>query len=262
MQQKELVVEQFGRAAHAYATSDVHARGDSLALLVEMAAPAATWHALDVGTGAGHTAIAMAPRVAHVVATDLTPAMLAETARLAAERALSNVEIRDADAEALPFPDGAFDLVTCRLAFHHFPQPDTAVREFARVLRPGGTLAFADNIAVEDTGGALFYNAYERLRDPSHHEVLPLSRLIALFETMGLHVEATRSFTKEFLFEPWADRMHVSAADKATLVGMLRACPASARPLLAPRFDESGAAHFSLWESVIVARRLPAPPVA
>ena len=114
--------------------------------------------------------------------------MLAETARLAKERALSNVEIRDADAEALPFPDDAFDLVTCRLAFHHFPHPDTAVHEFARVLRPGGVLGFADNIAVEDATGAAFYNEYERLRDPSHHEVLPLSpNGLAILRQLALH---------------------------------------------------------------------------
>jgi ubiquinone/menaquinone biosynthesis C-methylase UbiE len=255
MEQKERVVEQFGRVARAYATSDVHARGDSLGLLVEMVSPRPTWHALDVGTGAGHTAIAVAAHVAHVVATDLTPAMLAETARLAVERGLSNVEIRDADAEALPFTDEMFDLVTCRLAFHHFPHPETAVREFARVLRPGGVLGFADNITVEDPDGARFYNAYERLRDPSHHEVPPLSRLIALFETTGLRVEATRSFPKELAFEPWADRMRVSDADKGTLLDMLRACPPAARPLLAPRFDDDGTAYFTLWESVVIARR-------
>ena len=251
---KDLVRSQFGRAAAAYATSDVHARGDSLGLLLDLVQPAATWTALDVATGAGHTALAMATRVAHVVATDLTAEMLAEAARLAHERGLANLETRTADAEALPFPDASFDLVTCRLAFHHFTRPETSVREFARVLKPDGVLGFADNIAVEDPTGAAAYNAYEKLRDPSHHEVLPLSRLIALFERAGLHVEATRSFAKEFAFEPWADRMHVSAPDKARLLDMLRTLPASARPLLAPRFD-GGTAYFSLWEAVIVARR-------
>ena len=196
----------------------------------------------------------MAGRVAHVVATDLTTEMLAETAKLARERGLANVETRTADAEMLPFPDATFQLVTCRLAFHHFTRPEVAVREFARVLAPGGVLGFADNIAVEDADGAAAYNAYEKLRDPSHHEVLPLSQLIAMFERTGLHVEATRSFAKEFSFEPWADRMHVSAPDKARLLQMLRDLPAAARPLLAPRFAD-GTAYFSLWESVIVARR-------
>ena len=256
MDAKDRVREQFGRAAAAYATSDVHARGDSLTMLVDLIQPAADWQALDVATGAGHTALAMAGRVAHVVATDLTSEMLAETAKLARERGLANVETRTADAEALPFPDASFQLVTCRLAFHHFTRPDVAVREFARVLASGGVLGFADNIAVEDAQGAAAYNAYEKLRDPSHHEVLPLSRLIAMLEREHLHVEATRSFSKEFSFEPWADRMHVSAPDKSRLLGMLRNLPASARPLLAPRFAD-GTAYFALWEAVIVARRLP-----
>ena len=254
MDAKDLVRAQFGRSAAAYASSDVHARGDSLAILVDLVRPEPTWRALDVATGAGHTALAFAPHVAQVVATDLTPEMLAEAARLAAERGLANLETRASDAERLPFPDATFDLLTCRLAFHHFSHPDTAIAEFARVLKAGGTLGFADNIAVEDAAGAAFYNEYERIRDPSHHEVLPLSALIARFERAGLHVEATRSFSKEFAFEPWADRMHVSGADKARLTDMLRHTPAGAVPLLAPRFAY-GTAYFSLWEAVIVARR-------
>jgi len=254
MDAKERVRAQFGRAAAAYATSDVHAHGDSLGLLLSLVAPEPAWVALDVATGAGHTALAMAPHVARVIATDLTPEMLAQTATLAQERGLVNVETRPGDAEALPFPDASFDLVTCRLAFHHFPHPDAAMREFARVLRPGGTLGFADNIAVEDADGAAFYNAYETLRDPSHHEVLPLSHLIALVERAGLHVVATRSFAKEFEFEPWADRMHCTPAVKRQLVEMLERVPAGARPLLAPRFAD-GLAYFSLWETALVARR-------
>jgi len=254
MDAKELVRAQFGRSAAAYASSDVHARGDSLAILVDLVQPEPTWRVLDVATGAGHTALAFAPHVASVIATDLTPEMLGQTARLAAERGLANLETRPGDAERLPFPDASFDLVTCRLAFHHFPRPEQAIGEFARVLRPGGTLGFADNIAVEDAAGAAFYNEYERIRDPSHHEVLPLSGLVARFERVGLHVEATRSFAKEFEFEPWADRMHVSDADKARLTNMLRTAPAAAVPLLAPRFAD-GTAYFSLWEAVIVARR-------
>jgi ubiquinone/menaquinone biosynthesis C-methylase UbiE len=254
MDAKDLVRRQFGRSAAAYATSDIHARGDSPGILLELVRPAPDWQVLDVATGAGHTALAMAPHVAHVIATDLTPEMLAETTRLAAERGLTNVETRTADAEALPFADATFDLVTCRLAFHHFTRPERAVHEIARVLKPAGTLGFADNIAVEDAEGAAAYNAYEKLRDPSHHEVLPLSRLIALFETHGLHVEATRSFSKESEFREWADRMRVGDGDKARLLEMLRTLPASARPLLAPRFAD-GTAYFSLWEAVIVARR-------
>ena len=62
-------------------TSTVHAQGESLARLVELTNPQPTWIVLDVSTGAGHTALAFAPHVAHVVATDLTPQMI-EAARM------------------------------------------------------------------------------------------------------------------------------------------------------------------------------------
>jgi ubiquinone/menaquinone biosynthesis C-methylase UbiE len=245
---------QFGVSADAYATSSIHARGESLALLVELVEPASDWQVLDVGAGAGHTALAFAPHVAHVVATDLTRQMLAKTAELAAERGLTNVETKIADAESLPFDDGSFDLVTCRLAFHHFPDSRQAVSEFARVLKPGGVLGFTDNIVVPDKKAAGYYNAYEKLRDPSHHWVYPLARLQAMFEEAGLKVTTTHQLSKEFEFHAWADRQHVSEEAKEKLLAMMRDIPESLEPLFAPRWAD-GTMYFSLWEAVIVAHK-------
>jgi ubiquinone/menaquinone biosynthesis C-methylase UbiE len=244
---------QFGSASDAYATSDIHARGESLALLVELVRPQADWQVLDVAAGAGHTALTFAPYVARVVATDLTEQMLAKTAELAAQRGLANVETRPADAEALPFEAGSFDLVTCRLAFHHFPNPRQAIAEFVRVLKPGGTLGFTDNIVVPDKQAAGYYNAYEKLRDPSHNWVYPLVRLQAMFEEAGLVVETTRELSKEFEFHEWADRQHVSAANKEKLLEMMRRIPEALQPLFAPRWADN-TMYFSLWEVVTVAR--------
>ena len=98
---KRLVQQQFGAASEAYATSGVHARGESLELLVKLIRPQKHWCALDVGTGAGHTALSMAPHVAHVVASDLTPEMLARTAELASKQGISNLETLLTDAESL-----------------------------------------------------------------------------------------------------------------------------------------------------------------
>ncbi len=250
---KARVQAQFGASSDAYATSDIHARGESLALLIELVQPQADWAALDVATGAGHTALAFAPHVAKVVATDLTPAMLEKTAELAAGRRLANLETRPADAETLPFEAGTFDLVTCRLAFHHFPNPRQALAEFARVLKPGGVLGLTDNIVVPDKQAAGYYNAYEKLRDPSHNWVYPLVRLRAMLEEAGFEVAATRELTKEFEFHAWADRQHVSKANKAKLLEMMRNIPEALRPLFAPRWaDET--MYFSLWEAVIVGR--------
>jgi ubiquinone/menaquinone biosynthesis C-methylase UbiE len=245
---------QFGASADAYATSSIHARGESLALLVELVAPGSDWQALDVGTGAGHTALAFAPHVARVIATDLTEEMLAKTAELAAERGLINVETEAADAESLPFDDDSFDLVTCRLAFHHFPNSRRAISEFARVLKPGGVLGFTDNVVVPDKGAAGYYNAYEELRDPSHHWVYPLARLRAMFEEAGLSVMAIHQLSKEFEFHAWADRQRASEKVKEKLLDMMRNIPEALEPLFAPRWAD-GTMYFSLWEAVIVAER-------
>ena len=113
---KKKVQEQFGTHAVAYATSKVHAKGASLARLVELTQPRSDWHVLDVATAAGHTAFAFAPHVAQVVATDLTLQMLTLARGIAQERTMTNVRFGVADAEALPFDDDAFDLVTCRIA--------------------------------------------------------------------------------------------------------------------------------------------------
>jgi ubiquinone/menaquinone biosynthesis C-methylase UbiE len=242
---------QFGPAADAYAASDIHARGESLALLVELTRPQHDWHVLDVAAGAGHTALAFAPHVARVVAADLTEPMLAKAAELAAARGLGNQEIRLADAEALPFEDASFDLVTCRLAMHHFPQPRQALAEFARVLKPGGRLGLTDNVTVPDRQAAGYYNAVEKLRDPSHHWVYPLVRLQAMVEEAGFQVEVARQLSKELEFHDWADRQGASDEVKAKLLDMMRAVPEALQPLFRPRWTED-TLYFSLWEAVII----------
>lgn len=249
----ELARRQFGRAAHDYATSEVHARGESLGILVDgLTAYGRRSRALDVATGAGHTALALAPHVDEVVATDVTDEMLATAARLAAERGLTNVSTLRAAAEALPFPDGSFKIVTCRIALHHFSDPALAAREMARVLAPGGRLGFTDNVTVADPEGARRYNEFEKLRDPSHREVLTESALAELFTRAGLVVTDVRRLSKEFEFHAWADRQRVSADDKARLLEMMRDMPASAIELFQPRWSDD-TLFFSLWELVIIA---------
>ncbi len=147
--EKTLVEKQFGAAAADYAASAVHARGPSLARVVDLVAPQAHWRALDVATGAGHTALAFAPHVAHVIASDVTKEMLTEAGKLAGARNLTNVETAHGDAGSLPFAEESFDLVTCRLAAHHFPDPAAFVGEAWRVLKPGGTLALIDNVSPD-----------------------------------------------------------------------------------------------------------------
>ena len=254
MTNRDRVQQQFGQAADEYATSDVHARGESLDVLLQLTEPQPDWQMLDVATGAGHTAIAFAPHVATAIASDLTDAMLRKAHELASQREITNIETRHADAEDLPFADSTFDLVTCRLAFHHFPQPATVLAEFARVLKPTGILGFTDNITVDDAEAADYYNEFERLRDPSHHRVHALSQLQALLGDAGFRIRQSRVLTKEFEFHQWADRQRVGDKDKQRLLKMMAEIPSALRPLFQPRPGDN-TIYFSLWEAVIVASR-------
>jgi ubiquinone/menaquinone biosynthesis C-methylase UbiE len=172
---------------------------------------------------------------------------------LTTERGVSLTTVM-ADAEALPFADQSFDLVTCRLAAHHFSDADRALAEFARVLKPGGWLGFTDNVTVCGTDAAAAYNDYESLRDPSHVRVLSEPALPAQIEGAGFTVQQSLRLTKEFEFHRWADRQQVNDADKSTLLQMMRDIPAELQQLFWPRWT-GDTLYFSLWELVVVAQR-------
>jgi ubiquinone/menaquinone biosynthesis C-methylase UbiE len=261
---KSLVQQQFGTHAAAYATSSVHAKGASLGRLVELVQPQRHWQMLDIATGAGHTAAAFAPHVERVIATDITAEMLAEARKLAAAKGFANMEVAAADAEALPFEDERFDLVACRIAAHHFPDVQLFVREVKRVLKPGGTFALVDNIAPDagSTPGfgdadlrdaALTYNAFEKLRDPSHGRCLSLTEWSVIIADAGLDLEHSERLPKDMEFAPWAERMAVDAAAVARLGAMLTEGSPALQAFLKPRL-EAGRLWFTLDEAILIAR--------
>ena len=143
---KKVIRTQFGDQAKAYVNSTTHARGASLSRLVGLVMPQTSWQALDIATGAGHTAFAFAPYVKSVRATDITPQMLKQAGELARKQGHHNVIIEYADADNLPYENNAFDLVTSRIAPHHFENLNLFIRESVRVLKPGGLFAVVDNI--------------------------------------------------------------------------------------------------------------------
>ena len=141
---KTLVQEQFGKTAASYLTSTPHALGKSLERLVALTSPQKTWRALDVATGGGHVAYTFAPHVERMWATDITQEMLDMVKGEAQKRGLANVRTAYAKAEALPFEDASFDLVTCRIAPHHFefdrrvPRRGAPRAQAERPVRGGG----------------------------------------------------------------------------------------------------------------------------
>ncbi|MGI9382517.1 MAG: class I SAM-dependent methyltransferase [Methyloligellaceae bacterium] len=262
---KTLVKSQFGRSAQNYAVSPVHAKGASLARMVELAAPEADWQVLDIATGAGHTALAFAPHVARVVATDITAEMLEVAANLARERDLANVAFEEADAEALKFPDASFDLVTCRIAPHHFGHVDRFVAEAHRVLRPGGLFILVDNIAPDRhttegfadealSAAASDYNRFEKIRDPGHARALALGEWLELLAAAGFEVPNVEILGKDMEFEPWADRIHADAEAKAELRRIADEASPALQAFLRPR-QEDGALWMTWAEGLLVGRK-------
>jgi len=246
---------QFGANATNYATSEVHAKGASLQRLVELVQPQAGWDALDIATAAGHTALAFAPHVRSVVASDLTPEMVELAATRATDVGLENVTAQLADAEDLPFDDDSFDLVTSRIAPHHFPNPPTFVAEVARVLRPGGVFGLVDNIVPNDASTAATYNAWEKRRDPSHARALSMGEWRSLIEAAGLTVAHEETLRKQMSFADWVNNMSVPEGDRPGLLRDLLEGNDGLRAFLRPAGTTEADATFVLSEGIIVAHR-------
>jgi ubiquinone/menaquinone biosynthesis C-methylase UbiE len=228
MQNRSLSQERFGQLAESYVTSQSHAKGYDLDRLVEIASPQADWLVLDVATGGGHTALKFAPHVCKVVATDLTPRMLAAAEKFIRDQGMTNVVFEPADAEALPFGDDAFELVTCRIAPHHFPDCARFIGEGRRVLKPGGLLLVQDHLLPEDQAAARYIDAFERLRDPSHNRAFNHSEWQRMFVQADLRVEHTEEITKRHLLIPWAERQGCSEDTVKQLTQVLSEAPSVA----------------------------------
>ena len=255
---KQLVQARFGPNAAEYAVSTNHAKGNSLARLVELARPQAHWHVLDVATGAGHTALALAPHVAEVVASDLTPQMLDAASQLACERGVTNLRTQLADAEALPFEASSFDLVTSRIAPHHFANIPQFLAEVARVLKPGGRLIIVDNIAPEDAAADL--DAFEQMRDPSHVHCLSPREWAQGMVGAGLALLHGETMAKVRPFNVWASHQHTPSVLMYELANYLRQTSAPAKAFLAPVFNPDGSgALFTLTEGIFVAQKGSGP---
>jgi SAM-dependent methyltransferase len=186
----------FGQRAALYATSAAHKDRAVLARVVELARPWPDALALDVATGTGHTAFALAPHVRQVIAIDVTPEMLAQGERLKDEGGMTNVQFRIADAHDLPFDDATFDIVTCRRAAHHFADIARTLREMKRVLKGYGRLVIDDRSVPEDDFVDATMNRLDWLHDESHVREYRASEWESMLREAGFEVGVVEPYTK------------------------------------------------------------------
>ncbi len=202
-----LVDKQFGAQAGAYLNSDVHSQGPDLAALAALVAGKREARVLDLGCGGGHVSFAVAKEVREVVAYDLSSEMLAVVAKAARERGLANLATQQGVAEKLPFAEASFDYVFSRWSAHHWRDLDLALREAARVLKPGGVAAFIDTVAPALPLLDTFLQSVELLRDPSHVRDYSRAEWLALIGRAGLNAGSASERRVRLDMKSWLERM-------------------------------------------------------
>jgi len=242
---------QFSRQAEAYAASPSHARGADLDIVVDFAAPGPADLCLDIACGPGHTAFRLAARARQVFAADIAPGMLAAARRLAAERGLDNLAVLSADAGALPFADDSLDLVTCRIAPHHFRDVPRFLRETAHILKPQGRFVLEDSLAPDDAALAAFLHALERRRDPTHVRSLTRDEWLRGLAAAGLAVTRETVYRKRHDFDLWLRRTGLGETEVAAIGEAVRKAPPAVHDAL---FEMRDAQIVALHDCKIILR--------
>jgi len=250
------VQSQFGASAADYVTSAGHAGGRDLETLLGWGRGLRPRRVLDVATGGGHTALAFASIAARVVACDLTEPMLhAARAFITGRRPSSPVSFVAGNVEALPFSEGAFDVVTCRIAAHHFADPASAMRQVARVLAPGGSLLLQDILGSDDSAANAFITEVERRRDPSHVKSYRRAEWNALLRGAGLTIIDSTTVAKVRRWDEWTARMRMTTEARRDLERFVRSVPDGVRAAFAFTLSADGVESFTDHQILLRADR-------
>ena len=222
--------DQFARQSARYGKSHILADVTDVEAALEHIALPARARVLDVATGGGHTGLHLASLGHEVTLSDLAQPMLDRVAEAATARGLT-VQLREHPAEALPYAEGSFDLVTCRVAPHHFSAPEKFVCEVVRVLAPGGWFLLIDGTVADDEPEAeAWLHELEKLRDPSHHRFLTPRAWKELCVAAGFAVRWTEIHVKKQPDLRWYfETAATSAENQERVLQLIETAPASAR---------------------------------
>jgi ubiquinone/menaquinone biosynthesis C-methylase UbiE len=246
------VRSRFAPVAANYTRSTFHASSERLQEVLDLARPKPGDLALDVATGTGNTALALAPYVRRVIGLDLTPEMLDHARRLTAERGIKNADWVLGDVAALPFQDDTFDLYTVRAAPHHFLDVDAFLSEAFRVLKPDRDAAFIDCSPPVPARDVL--HEVEVRRDPSHVKALTLEEWSAHFERAGFEIEVAARRELDWDYDEWMCTMAVDSVLADELAGVIESAEGDALAQLHPERREGKLRH-AYWHCLIRAHK-------
>jgi len=242
----------FGPVAANYSRAKFHTSSERLQEVIDLVRPLRGDLALDVATGTGNTAFALAPLVRRVVGLDLTREMLDVARRITTERKIENVDWVIADACVLPFPDETFDIYVVRAAPHHFSDIDAFLSEAYRVLRPGRDAAFVDCAPPAPARDVL--HEVEKRRDPSHVMSLTVDEWTARLEAAGFEVEMARARELDWDYDDWMHTMAVRPELAAELAAVIESAEGEARAQLHPERRDGKLWH-AYWHCLIRAHK-------
>lgn len=253
-QHVERIRAQFTRQAERYAEMPQTRDEAGLRLLVALSGAGAGDRVLDVACGPGFLTMAFARACASARGVDATPAFAERARRVAREQGIENVSFAQGDVNALAEPDAAYDVVACRAAFHHFPDPARVLAEMARVAKPGGTLLVADLLGSEDPAQAALHDRIERLCDPTHVRALPLPEFERLFAAQGLALVRSPRSQLHYDVEEWIGHGGPDATSAAQIRALLEGSIEGDRAGLGV-YRQDGRLRFRHHTAAFVARR-------
>jgi SAM-dependent methyltransferase len=163
--------------------------------------------------------------------------MLAAARHFSIGRGVANIRYAAGDVGALPFADSAFDIVTCRIAAHHFAEPAAAVREVCRVLRPAGTFLMQDILGHDDAEANAFIREVETRRDRTSRARGRAAEWKAFLRAAGLTVMEQITLPKTRVWDEWTARMKMTGDAKAALERFVREAPERLRAAFEFRLD-------------------------
>jgi len=249
---KESAREQFGRQAEAYSKGNIFVDGVHLFEVVKRSGAAKHHKVLDVATGAGFLALEFAKFSDRVIGADLTRNMLLHACEKLERSGNANAGFLLSDVESLPFGDESFDIVSCRFAFHHFPDPEKALLEMKRVCKTHGRVVLVDGVSSEARDKSLFHNHIEKLRDPSHVRIYALSEMRRMLDSTGATIADIQHWDIPQDFEDWMRRAGADRAKMKAIEGLMRQSMESDRTGLRVRI-EGGRLGFTYDTVILVA---------